>query len=223
MRGSRGKLAAGLAVSLLTLLATFVIVPHGLSWTLRGLAAWCGGAATYLALAWRLILRADPDATRRHSRREDESRAAIDMLLLVASLASLVAVGLALRHERAANGPVGAVGVAATIGAVALAWGLTHTIFAFHYARLFYQNDADPDGPAVGGFDFHGGGEPDYRDFAYVALSVGCTYGVTDVEVTSKSARRAVSVHGLISFAFATVILVLAVNVFTTLLSGGGQ
>ena len=221
LRGATGKLLVGLAVTLAVLAALTLVAP-GLSWTLRGLAAWCGGVGTYLALAWRLMLWADADRTRRHCRREDESRGAIDMLLLAASAASVAAVALALRDADAARGASRAVAVGIPILAVVLSWLLTHTLYALHYARLFYVNNDDPDGPPVGGFDFHNDGDamPDYWDFVYVALAVACTFGLTDTEATNNAVRRTITKHALLAFVFATVVFALALNVISTLLSG---
>ena len=223
LRGATGKLLVGLAVAL-TVLVVLTLVAPGLSWTLRGLAAWCGGVGAYLVLAWRLMLRADAEATRRHCRREDESRGAIDALLLAASAASVAAVAMALRDTDAARGTSPAVAVGVPMLAVVLSWLLTHTLYALHYARLFYVNDDDPDGPPVGGFDFHNDGDalPDYWDFIYVALAVACTFGLTDTEATNRAVRRTITKHALLAFTFATVVFALVINVITSLLSRGG-
>jgi uncharacterized membrane protein len=88
--------------------------------------------------------------------------------------------------------------------------------------RLFYRNNEDPDGPPTGGFDNQeNNSAPDPRDFIYLAFAVARTSGVTDIEVTSKLARRTVAKHAMLSSACGTVVLALVVNVVTNLLSGG--
>jgi len=54
--------------------------------------------------------------------------------------------------------------------------------------------------------------DPDYLDFAYYAFVVGMTFQTADVSITDRSIRRLTLVHGILSFAFNTLILALAVN-----------
>ena len=65
---------------------------------------------------------------------------------------------------------------------------------------------------------FPGGHHPDYQDFASFSFVVGMTCQVSDVNVTSRSMRRLVLLHGLLSFAFNTVILALSINIISGLL-----
>ena len=219
LHGSTVRLAIAITVAI----ATTAALPGGWSWVLRSLGGWSAGMLVYLAIAWRMMLCADADTTRRYCRTEDQNRGMIDMLLLLVSGASIVAVCVALREASTPGGPGKIVSVGVPIVAAVLAWLLVHTIYALHYARLFYHNDEDPDGPPTGGFDLHqDDAEPDYRDFLYIALAVACTFGVTDTELTSKPVRRTVMWHALLAFAFATIVLALAVNVITNLLSSGG-
>lgn len=218
--GSAGRLGTGLIVGAITV----AVVPGRWGWTLRPLAGWSAGAGIYLAVAWWVMMRSNPAETHKRCRRDDAYRGAIDTLLLFASVASVGAVCLALRESSGGDGPDKIFSVGIPILGAMLAWLLVHTLFAMHYARLFYQNDEDPDGPPAGGIDMHltGDEQPDYRDFLYIAIAVACTFGVTDTELTSKVLRRTVTHHALLSFAFATIVLALAVNVLTNLLSKGG-
>ena len=50
----------------------------------------------------------------------------------------------------------------------------------------------------TGGIDFNGSGDPDYRDFAYLALTIGMTYQVSDTNLTSKIVRRTATRHALL-------------------------
>ena len=51
------------------------------------------------------------------------------------------------------------------------------------YARLYYS-------PLEGGIDFHGDA-PDYADFAYLALTIGMTFQVSDTDLAGRRVRRA--------------------------------
>ena len=90
-------------------------------------------------------------------------------------------------------------------------WSLIHTVFAVHYAHLYY-------GPSNGGLIFPGGGDPNYYDFLYYSFVVGMTCQVSDVQVAEPGMRRLTLVHGVLSFFFNTVVLALAVSVGAGLL-----
>jgi uncharacterized membrane protein len=49
-------------------------------------------------------------------------------------------------------------------------------------------------------------------DFAYFAFTIGTSFAVSDVDVTSRAIRRAVLGHQILSFFFNTSILALAIN-----------
>jgi uncharacterized membrane protein len=98
---------------------------------------------------------------------------------------------------------------------ILLAWLLVHTIHAFKYAHAYYR---DP----VGGIDFKSKGadaDPDYRDFAYVAFTVGMTYQVADTDLTQRRFRHLVLGHALMAFMFGAVILATMVNLIAGLLN----
>jgi uncharacterized membrane protein len=92
-----------------------------------------------------------------------------------------------------------------------LAWALVHTIFTLRYARSFYSNP-------VGGIDFNEDDPPTYLDFAYLALTIGMTFQVSDTNLTTKGIRRVALAHALLSYLFGAVILALVINVVSSLL-----
>src|SRR5689334_12570085 len=65
-------------------------------WALAPLVAWCVAAGLYLFITWRHLLRFDAGLVKKHALREDPSRFATDTVLLVASIVSLVAMGVLL-------------------------------------------------------------------------------------------------------------------------------
>ncbi len=201
-----------LVVLLGVALVTFLVQPRTLPLELRGLVAWSSGVACFLSLAFRLIMTTDADATQQHCSKQDDNWAVFDVLLLCASVASLAGVVAALVAASKVQGFLAFALTGAAILAVILSWSLTHTLFALHYARLFYHE-------GHGGIDFHSSEKPDYRDFLYVAVTVGVTFGVSDSDLTSREMRRAVTGHSLLSFLFGTVIIALSLNVITSLLS----
>ena len=101
---------------------------------------------------------------------------------------------------------------------VVVSWLLIHRVFTLRYAHVFYRSkqELDVDGSG-GGLIFPGKGNPNYRDFAYFSFIIGMTCQVSDVSVTSHSMRLLALLHGLLSFAFNTVILALSINIISGL------
>jgi uncharacterized membrane protein len=106
------------------------------------------------------------------------------------------------------------------IGSVIVSWWMLHTVFTMSYAHLYYTSTPDPDDAeteVIGGLQFPDEKKPDYLDFVYFSFVVGMTFQVSDVEISSRSIRRLVLLHGLISFAFNTAIVALSINVVSGL------
>jgi uncharacterized membrane protein len=149
--------------------------------------------------------------TARAARTVDDSRVAADILLISASVASLVGVGLALLKASSQHGASRPWITAVTVASVAVSWGVVHTVYAVRYADLYYRND--------GGITFPGDDEPAYRDFAYLAFTVGMTYQVSDTGLTSPVMRRTVLRHSLLSYVFGTAVIAMTINVVSSLLN----
>jgi len=170
-------------------------------------AALCASdLAALVFIAWvRLSVgRADAAATARIARIEDASRVAAESVLLGAGAASLVVVAFTLSQAGAATAPDRGLLTALAVGSVALAWTSVHTVHVLRYARLYYSQPE-------GGGDF-GSQAPDYSDFAYLALTIGMTFQVSDTDLTAKRVRRVALHHALLSYLFGAVILAITVN-----------
>jgi uncharacterized membrane protein len=122
----------------------------------------------------------------------------------------LLAVGFTLAQASHAHSPGSGLLTALALASVAMAWSAVHTVYALRYARLYY---APPDG----GIDFNGE-RPDYLDFAYLALTIGMTFQVSDTDLTGKRVRRQALRHALSSYVFGTVIVAITVNSVASLL-----
>lgn len=102
-----------------------------------------------------------------------------------------------------------------SLATVPLGWLTLHTVFAFHYAHLYYRRETSSTLPRRdrGGLDFPETPEPAPWDFLYFSFVLGMTAQVSDVTVKEAGLRRLVLVHSIVSFFFNTVLLALAVNV----------
>jgi uncharacterized membrane protein len=94
---------------------------------------------------------------------------------------------------------------------VALSWAMVHTVFTLRYARTYYSK-------SQGGIDFNESDPPTYLDFAYLSLTIGMTFQVSDTNLTSKPIRRIALAHAAFSYLFGAVIVALVINVVASLL-----
>jgi len=203
---ARNRLLIASGAGLLGLAATIPLAP----WQVAVLIGWSALAAVFAGLVWLRVGRMNSRATREFATIEDNSRTASDLILIGASLVSLVGVGLTLVRASDSTGAARAFITASAVLSVVLSWLAVHTVFMLRYAHLYYL--------AGSGIDFHDGREPDYGDFAYVAFTLGMTFQVSDTDLSSKPIRRAALRHALLSYVFGTAVLAMMVNVVAGLL-----
>jgi uncharacterized membrane protein len=182
-----------------------------LPFTARLAVTWTAFAASSLLLAWVVILSGDPGEVRRSAVLQDAGRSLIFTLVLLASCGSFWVVWVLIGLARGQSGPSYAFYMTLAPLSVVLSWCLVHTLFALRYAHIYY-GAGQIHGTHHGGLEFPGDHLPDYMDFAYYSFVVGMTAQVSDVQVTSRRLRRVTLLHGLISFAFNTIILALTIN-----------
>jgi len=197
--GQRLSIAAGAGLVALVVLA--LTAP----WQAAALGSWDVAAAIVVGTALASVLGKDAAATASIALREDSSRAAADIMLLGASFASLLAVGLTVLKASSEGGAAKAALTVIGLVSVVLSWAVVHTIFTLRYARLYYTEPP-------GGIDFHDGREPRYADFAYVAFTVGMTYQVSDTDIVAPPIRTTVLRQALLSYLFGTAIIATTIN-----------
>jgi uncharacterized membrane protein len=168
------------------------------------LAGWIVAAGVYVVWTRLLLGKMNAEQTCRYVTREDPTRWVADFVILSASIASLGGVGYVVAAgSRSGTGAL----QAAVVGilTVAASWFAVHTLFTVHYARLYYSDDP-------GGINFHDPEPPCFRDFAYVAYTVGMTYQVSDTEIGLSSIRATVLRQALLSYLLGAVILAVTIN-----------
>lgn len=200
--GANRRLLVAAVVGSIAAAAASSVAP----WQVAALLGWAGAAVAFLALAARVI-SLDAGQTQALARSEDPSALAADVTLIVAAAASLVGVGMVLQKASDAYGGSKLLFTLLGVVSVALAWTVVQTIYTLRYARLYY------DAATPVGIDFNNEEPPDYHDFAYLAFTVGMTYQVSDTNITSRTVRRAVLRHALLSFGFATAFIAVLINV----------
>jgi len=195
--------------------AHFVALPVGvatglgwssvLSWHYSVLLGWMMGAAVFVAWMWITIWPMDAPTTAKHAVREDPARAAADVVVLMAAVASLAAVAVLLLEPGEKDAQA-----ALTIGSVALAWASVHTVFTTRYARIYYTGPDE-------GVDFNENEPPCYSDFAYLTFTIGMTFQVSDTDLKTKEIRATALKHGLLSYLFGAVIIAAMINLVVSL------
>ncbi|ULH15474.1 DUF1345 domain-containing protein [Deinococcus sp. KNUC1210] len=233
----RLALSAGLG-----LLASVLIPrPDHLHWEYHALVGWCVAAAVFLLISARVIFRSDGKRTREVATREDDSRAATSLIVLLGSGVSLAGVVYAMSQasdlQKQNHVAAAAILTGLGVGVVVLSWLLIQTVYTFRYAHLYYaspeggiqfDHDDDIDEDDEGNEDEKddenetddaGNEPPDYQDFWYLAVTIGMTFQVSDTNLSRKTIRRALTNHALISYAYNAVLVAFTINIVASFIS----
>jgi uncharacterized membrane protein len=191
-----------------------VVLAWLVSWEMAVIAGWDAAACTFLLVVWPVILGADSAHAAQLATREDETRGSAALLLVGASVASLLGVGFVLNLAGRNGGPSRVLFIGVAVLTVVLSWTVVNTVYTLRYADLHYRSRLA--GIAFG--DSAGQERPAYRDFAYVAFTIGMTYQVSDTTVRDPRIRRTVLSHALLSYLFGVVIVGGSVNLIAGLI-----
>jgi len=205
MRRAVAVAAIGLAVAVVLLR----FVPSEMA----VVAGWDAAALAFLLSIWPIILRADSPLAEQLATREDETRGSALVLLVGASVTSLLGAGLTLSLAGHQSGPRRVLLIGVAVLTVVVSWTVVNTVYTLRYADLHFRSRAA--GIAFG--DSVGQEGPTYRDFAYVAFTIGMCYQVSDTTVRDPRIRRTVLSHALLSYLFGVVIVGGSVNLIAGL------
>ncbi len=183
------------------------------SWKLTATLLWNTFAITFLVTSWIVFFTKPVPDIIKQANKDDGSKVFVMTSLLLSSCASLLTVLLLVISEGQDKNIL--IIILAVTGML-VSWAIVHTIFAFHYAHLYYQKQKD-DTPSKEALNFPNEKKPDYLDFAYFSFVIGMTFQVSDVEISSRKIRRTVLMHGLLSFALNTFVVALTINLIAGL------
>jgi uncharacterized membrane protein len=184
------------------------IPPFG--WGRGAMIAFDVASALFLLVILQVFWRGAADQMRAASQANDANRAVLLLLTVVTSIVIMVAV-VSEKIEKATPWTI-----ALVLTSLALAWIFSNTIYALHYAHLYYT-DCDGDGNDNGGLDFPGCDSPDYWDFCYFSFTLGMTFQTSDVEIPSRRIRFISLGQCLAAFVFNLGVLAFTINTI-----GGG-
>ncbi len=175
------------------------------------LIGWDSAVLIYVVWIWCIIWPMDNDRTSQFALREDPSRGVSDLILILASIASLGAVGFTLIEASQQTGAERFILTSIGVGSIVLSWILIHTIYALQYAMLYYSKTIN------GSIDFKHDHRPAYSDFAYLAFTIGMTFQVADTDLIGTAFRKTVLKHSLLAYLFGTVIVATTINLIAGL------
>lgn len=174
-------------------------------WEYMPLVSWDGLVVTFLFLVWQDFYRHDAESTAAIARRDSLGRSFSDIVLLVASVASLAAVGLLLATNNHSS-----LHISIALISIVLSWAMIHAVYMLIYASMYYSD-------TKGGIDFGGSTDPTFNDFAYLAFTIGMTYQVSDTSFTTTRFRAVALRHALLSFLFGVAIIATSINFLASL------
>jgi uncharacterized membrane protein len=196
------RFLAFLAIFAIAFAASFGV----LGWT-RALMTGFDIAGVFFLLAITPVLRANGAAEmHKYAAENDANRVVLLVITGVTMLAILTAV-FSEMAVKSGGGPLKPL----IVGTLAVAWLFSNTVYALHYAHIYYIEKTP------GGLKFSGTGSPDYSDFIYFAFTLGMTFQTSDTAVETRRMRRIVTVHSLLAFIFNIGVLAFTINVL-----GGG-
>lgn len=203
-------------ISVVLSVTAFFLALKSQSKLIEIVSLWSVFALTYLIMSWIILFTKPIDEIKKTAAKDDGSVPYVFIMILLSSCGSMFMVLLLLISKDVHTSKSNFL-VPITVAGMMLSWVMVHTLFTFHYAHDYYVPDEKDKSKHVGGLDFPGNERPDYIDFAYFAFVIGCTFQVSDIEISSRKIRRLAFLHQLISFGLNTFVLALSINLVASL------
>src|SRR5690349_13253455 len=131
MRRAITVLIAGLIVAV-------VLLPF-IAWGLALDGGWNASALIFLLTTWWIIIRADSSRAPQLAAREDQTEGSARVLLVGASVASLLGAGYALHLAGQKSGAPRMLLIGAAVLTVVLSWAVINTVYTLRYADQHFR------------------------------------------------------------------------------------
>ena len=192
-------------------LMLFAVCLFFFNWQIALLAGWDASTISLMILIWLAFLPDSGQHTRQIALGIGVRYPVLDILIILASLISLV-IGVLL-FTASKGQPIE---IIFCLFSIFCSWNLIHVLYAVHYSEMYYQREADNH---EGGIDFNSKEAPGIWDFAYLAYTIGMTYQVSDTNLLTRDFRKLALSQALISFLFSTVLIATMINFIASLMS----
>lgn len=191
------------------------LMPHAWPWLTRVLSTWDIAVWVYLAAMSWMMMRADHHQVKRVAAKQDEKAPVILFVLCVAAVMSLLAIVSQLSELKDMSPDLRAIHYVLVVTTLLGSWFLVATLFCFHYAHMFYNDDG-----TLAPLEFPEGEEnPNYWDFLYFSFTIAVAAQTSDVAVKTRLMRQVVLAQSVLSFFFNLVILGLSINIAAGLIN----
>jgi uncharacterized membrane protein len=195
--------------ALVGILVAIAVMSSGKS-DLAPLIGWDTAALVFILWVWQGLKSMNAHETKQFAVREDPGRTSTEILLLGASLASLVAIVFLISQAGNSSSVNRNSAVFLSLVSVIVSWLVVQTVHILKYAKLYYDG-------TEGGIDFNQVDPPRYSDFAYLAFTMGMTFQVSDTALKTKELRQTALKHAMLSYVFGTVIIATTINTIASL------
>ncbi len=205
-RNRLGGLAATVVFGVLA--GALVPFPDGTTTLARVLFGFAVTAIGNSLWTLNLLWRADADDTAKLLHGLDAGPQASDVIVIIATLASLAGVALLLIAGQRRPDNLQVLEALLAVLTVVSGWVLMHTQYSIRYAREWFAQK--------GAIDFNTDDPPRMSDFVYLSFGVGMTFGITDNSLTTSRLRRVVLVHCALAYLIGTVVIGSMINLLTS-------
>lgn len=196
----------------LTGLGSYFLIPTELSPIVRLASSWVLAGVLYLFLTFTMMYFSTQENILSLSKKEDDGAPMILLIIVLASVASLVTILIILSGIKALPNNIAIRQIVLVLSTYVISWLYVHTAFALHYAHAYYQEfEKTKDAPLL----FASKLRPTYVDFLYFSVVIGMTCQTADVNIASSRIRFLVMVQGMTAFVFNTSLLALAINLIS--------
>ncbi|MGI4815179.1 MAG: DUF1345 domain-containing protein [Janthinobacterium lividum] len=170
---------------------------------------------SYLAMMWFLMATPQGKNVQQLAEEEDESAPLVLSIVSLAAIASVAAIVLVLATAKSGTSSHVSLGHLLFVGATLIGgWFLIPTIYALHYARLYFSDKHAPRALQFPDRDV----DPDYWDFLYFSFTIAVASQTSDVGLASQRMRRAGLAQSVLAFFFNLAVLGLSINIAASLL-----
>jgi uncharacterized membrane protein len=165
-------------------------------------------ALVFLASLVPLLRDGTPESMRAAAAANDANRVTILVLTTVLTVVAMAAIAGEIGPAR--TGDLAA--IAKLVGTLLLVWTFANSVYALHYAHMFYRRGGARGGDA-GGLDFPDTPTPTYGDFVYFAFTLAMTFQTSDVAITRPQMRHIALLHSFAAFLFNIGLIAFTINV----------